>query len=80
MRVPLLEAQIRRARALAYRDPMEMTRALAIWDRIGALPHQGRARAELGLLSGDEAETNAGLTILKKLGDVNYVDRFVERV
>ena len=80
VRVPLLEAQIRRARALAFRDPMEMTRALAIWDRIGALPHQGRARAELGLLNGDEAETNAGLTILKKLGDVNYVDRFVERV
>jgi tetratricopeptide (TPR) repeat protein len=74
--VPLLEAQIRRARALAYRDPGEMTRALAIWDRVGAVPHQGRARAELGLLTGDQAETSAGLAILKKLGDMNYVDRF----
>jgi class 3 adenylate cyclase/tetratricopeptide (TPR) repeat protein len=78
--VPLLEAQLRRARALAYRDPEELTAALAIWDRIGAVPHQGRGRAERGLLTGDEAETDAGLAILKKLGDLNYVDRFVGRV
>ena len=57
-----------------------MTRALATWDRIGAVPHPGRARAELGLITGDQAETAAGLAILRKLGDVNYVDRFVERV
>jgi hypothetical protein len=57
-----------------------MTRALAIWDQIGAVPHQGRARAELGLLTGDQEETNAGLAILKKLGDVNYVDRFITRI
>jgi tetratricopeptide (TPR) repeat protein len=78
--VPLLVAQVMRARALAYRDPSEMTRALAIWDRIGAVPYQGRARAELGLLTGDEVETNAGLAILKKLGDLNYVDRFSARI
>jgi class 3 adenylate cyclase/tetratricopeptide (TPR) repeat protein len=78
--VPLLEAQLRRARALAYRDPAEMTRALAIWDRAGAVPHQGRAHAERGLLTGDQAETDAGLAILKKLGDLNYLDRFVGRV
>jgi len=79
-RVPLLEAQIRRARALAYRDPSEMARAIAIWDGIGAVPNQGRARAELGLLTGDQVETNAGLEILKKLGDVNYLDRFTARI
>jgi len=78
--VPLLEAEIRRARALAYHDPSEMTRALATWDRIGAVPHQGRARAEFGLLSGNHAETSAGLEILKKLGDVSYVDRFAARI
>ena len=78
--VLLLEAQIRRARALAYRDPSEMTRALAIWDRIGAVPHQGRARAELGLITGDHVETAAGLAILKKLGDVNYLDRFAAQI
>ena len=78
--VPLLVAQVMRARAVAYRDPDEMTRALAIWDRIGAVPHQGRARAELGLLTGDQVETNAGLAILKELGDLNYVDRFTARI
>lgn len=44
------------------------------------MPNLGRARAERGLLTGDQAETDAGLAILKKLGDVNYVDRFAARV
>jgi hypothetical protein len=44
------------------------------------VPHQGRAHAERGLLTGDQAETDAGLAILKKLGDLNYLDRLVERV
>jgi hypothetical protein len=57
-----------------------MNRALEIWDRVGAVPHQGRARAERGLLTGDQAETDAGLAILKKLGDANYVDRFAAQV
>jgi len=74
--VPLLEAQVRRARALAYRDATELAPALATWERVGAIPHVGRARAERGLLTGDQAETDAGLAILKKLGDLNYVDRF----
>ena len=65
--VPLLEAQVRRARALAYRDPNELTAALAIWDRVGAVPHQGRGRAERGLITGDLAETEAGLAILRSL-------------
>jgi class 3 adenylate cyclase/tetratricopeptide (TPR) repeat protein len=78
--VPLLEAQMRRARGLAYRDATELTKALVIWDRIGAVPHQGRARAERGLILGDPSETEAGLDILKTLGDVNYVDRFTARV
>src|SRR5207253_10706427 len=31
----------------------------------------GRAKAERGLINGDAAETDAGLAILKKLGDVD---------
>jgi hypothetical protein len=75
-RVPLVEAQARRARALAYRDASEMSTAIEIWERCGALPQLGRGKAERGLLNGDSAETDAGLAMLKKLGDVNYVDRF----
>jgi tetratricopeptide (TPR) repeat protein len=79
-KIPLLEAQIRRAMGLANRDPAELTAAIAIWEPVGALPNFGRARAERGLYSGDQSETEAGLAILKKLGDVNYVDRFAARV
>jgi class 3 adenylate cyclase/tetratricopeptide (TPR) repeat protein len=76
-KLPLLEAQVRRAIGLAQRDPAEMSAAIATWERVGSLPNLGRARAEQGLLTGDQAETEAGLAILKKLGDVYYVDRFV---
>ena len=44
------------------------------------VPQLGRAMAERGLIDGDAAETDAGLAMLKKLGDVDYVDRFVARV
>jgi hypothetical protein len=79
-KLPLLEAQTRRALGLARGDPAELTAAIDTWERVGALSNLGRARAERGLLTGDQAETEAGLAILKKLGDVNYVDRFAARV
>ena len=79
-KIPLLEAQARRAMGLARRDPAELTAAIAIWDRVGALPNLGRAWAERGLVTGDHKETEAGLAMLKRLGDVNYVDRFADRV
>jgi class 3 adenylate cyclase/tetratricopeptide (TPR) repeat protein len=75
-RVPLLAAQVRRARALGNADPEEMSQAIAIWERVRAVPQLGRARAERGLLLHDANEIDAGLAILKKLGDNNYVDRF----
>jgi class 3 adenylate cyclase len=79
-RVVLVEAQARRARALAHHDVSEMSAAIEIWERVGAVPWLGRGNAERGLLSGDVAETEAGLAMLKKLGDVNYVDHFAARV
>ena len=79
-RVPLVEAQARRARALAHHDVSEMSKAIEIWERIGAVPQLGRGRAERGLLNGDGAEIEAGLAMLKKLGDMFYVDHFVSRV
>ena len=77
---PLLEAQVRRARGLAMRDETELAKAIEIWEPRGALPALGRALAERGLIRGDGAETDAGLAVLKKLGDVNYLDRFAARV
>jgi hypothetical protein len=78
--VPLVEAQAHRARALAHHDVSEMTVAVEMWERMGAVPQLGRGKAERGLLSGDPVETDAGLAMLKKLGDVNYLDRFAARV
>jgi tetratricopeptide (TPR) repeat protein len=79
-RIPLLEAQARRSIGLAHQDASQMTAALEIWERIGAVPSIGRAKAERGWITGDAAETEAGLAILKKLGDVNYVDRFTTKL
>jgi hypothetical protein len=79
-RVPLLEGQVRRARALINADPAEMSLAVEIFERLGAVPQLGRAHAERGLLQQDAAATDTGLAILKKLGDTNYLDRFAARV
>jgi class 3 adenylate cyclase len=78
--VPLLEAQVRRAIGLAQKDVGDLSAAIATWERVGALPNLGRAKAERGLITGDSAETDAGLAMLKKLGDVHYVDRFATHV
>jgi class 3 adenylate cyclase len=75
-RQPLLAAQLQRALGLANRDPTRFSAALETWERCGAVPNIGRARAERGLVSGDPAETDAGLAILRKLGDSYYLDRF----
>ncbi len=79
-KLPLLEAQARRAIGLGNRDPSELSAAIAIWERVGSPPNLGRARSERGLLTRDRADTDAGLAILKKLGDLNYVDRFATRI
>ncbi|HUY73710.1 MAG TPA: adenylate/guanylate cyclase domain-containing protein [Candidatus Dormibacteraeota bacterium] len=79
-RLPTLEGEVRRTIGLARGDPAELDLSAVIWQRIGALPNLGRARAERGALRGDPSETEAGLAILKKVGDVNYLDRFSARV
>src|SRR3989454_5332215 len=78
--VPSLQAQIQRARRLAYRDASELSLASETRERVGVVPPLGRGKGERGLRNGEAAETDAGLAILKKLGDVDYVDRFVARV
>ena len=74
-RVPLLEAQIRRAIGLTKHDISQMSAAIVMWERMGALPNLARAHAEHGLLTGDRRETDAALGQLTKLGDTRYVDR-----
>jgi hypothetical protein len=78
-RLPLLQAQVRRSNGLAGKVPGEMSAAIAIWEKAGSLPNLGRCLAERGMLTGNAAETDSGLAILKKVGDVNYIDRFSVR-
>ncbi|MGZ5997527.1 MAG: hypothetical protein ACXWN0_17885, partial [Isosphaeraceae bacterium] len=78
--LPLLEAQVRRSNGLAGKDPGEVSAAIAFWEKAGSLPNLGRGLAERGMLTGNAAETDSGLAILKKVGDVNYIDRFSARV
>ncbi|MEO8745811.1 MAG: adenylate/guanylate cyclase domain-containing protein [Candidatus Dormiibacterota bacterium] len=73
---PLLEAQVRRAIGLKNRDASQLAAAIAIWERVGALPNLARARAEHGLLTGNQPETDAALGQLMKLGDTRFVDRW----
>ena len=75
-KLPLLEAQVRRAIGLARGEAEQLAAASRIWEGAKALPSLGRARAERGRLTGDQAELEAGLAILRSIGDVNYVDRF----
>ncbi|MFI5282831.1 MAG: ATP-binding protein [Candidatus Dormibacterales bacterium] len=75
-KVPLLEAQVRRNLGITNRDAAQLAAAIRIWEPAGALTNLGRARAEKGALTADQAEVEAGLAILKKIGDGNYTDRF----
>lgn len=77
---PLLQAQVLRAVALARHEPSQLARAVEIWRRVGAVPQLGRGLAEHGVLAGDSRETEDGLSMLKKVGDLDYVDRFSARV
>jgi hypothetical protein len=74
----LLEAQARRALGIALRDAAELTRALGIFEEARAAPYAARVRCERALLTGDQAELEAGMHILEALGDLDQLAR-VER-
>ena len=65
-----------RAIAFASRDPALLRDVLARYDAMHARPMIGRVRCELGRLTGDDRETETGLTILRALGDQLQVAKF----
>jgi class 3 adenylate cyclase len=77
--VPLIEAEARRGLGLARADRVELERAQAIFERIGAVPGAARVRCELGLLTGDEASYAAGAAELERLGDIDQLERYAAR-
>jgi hypothetical protein len=74
-----LEAQVRRGLGLARRDHEMLTRALTLWEEMGALPFAARVRCERALLSGDDADLQKGLAVLERLGVRLQVGRYERR-
>jgi hypothetical protein len=56
-----------------------LTRSLAIFDELGAVPYAARVRCERALLTGDHAELDEGLAVLERLGDRLQVSRYERR-
>ncbi|MDQ6711652.1 MAG: hypothetical protein M3Z28_00460, partial [Candidatus Dormibacteraeota bacterium] len=74
-----LEAQARRGLGVVGRDPDMLTRSLALWEEMGALPYAARVRCERALLTGNHAELEKGLAVLERLGDRLQVGRYERR-
>jgi class 3 adenylate cyclase len=72
----LIEAQAERALGVLGRDAAPLQRAITVFDRAGAAPYAARARCERALLTRDDAEMEAGLAVLGRLGDVQQLGRF----
>lgn len=65
-RLPLLEAQARRAAG-------QFERAIEIWDACGALPYAARARIELARSKGEPLNP-ADISVQRKLQDLEYLE------
>ena len=75
-RYAILEGEARRALGAVRRDPAELTAAVEILDRCGAVPYAARARAERALITGDEADLDAAVAVLETVGDAEQIERF----
>jgi hypothetical protein len=65
-----------RAIAVTRGDPELLRQVLAEAQAMHALPLEGRVRCELGRMTGDDDETEAGLGILRGLGDQLQIAKF----
>ncbi len=62
--------------AIARRDPEQLRAVLATYERMRARPLIARVRGDLGRMTGSEADTAAGLKILRELGDEVQLQRY----
>jgi class 3 adenylate cyclase len=65
-----IEAEARRARALAAGDPEELQRAVALLEGTNAHPRIARAQADLARMVGDQSAFQEAARKLEQLGDV----------
>ena len=75
-RIRHVEVALDRAIALTRGDPDLVRRVLADAEAMHARPLIGRLRCELGRMTGDDAEIEAGLQILRELGDQLQIAKF----
>ncbi|HLZ48358.1 MAG TPA: hypothetical protein VKR80_06880, partial [Candidatus Limnocylindria bacterium] len=74
-RMTYVDAAFARAIAVTKRDPALLREALATYQAMGARPLIARVHCDLGRLTGDERETEAGIAILRELGDELQLER-----
>jgi len=72
----LLMAQLDRARGLAHHNEADLQAALEVSEQAGARPAVARLQVELGRLSSDPGLVETGLIGLRKLGDLDQLDRY----
>jgi triphosphoribosyl-dephospho-CoA synthetase len=75
-----LEAQARRGLGLLGRDRAMLSRSLALWEEMGAMPYAARVRCELALLTGNREDLDRGLAMLERLGDRSQIGRYERQV
>jgi len=69
-------ASLDRAIAVTRADPAKLRQVLREAEAMHARPMIGRLHCELGRLTGDDAETDTGLRILRQLGDQQQIAKF----
>ena len=75
-----LEAQARRGLGLLGRDRAMLSRSLALWEEMGAMPYAARVRCELALLTGNREDLDRGLMMLERLGDRSQIGHYERQV
>jgi hypothetical protein len=74
-RLKYVDAAFARAFAVTERDPVLLGDVLRTYEAMGARPLIARVHCDLGRLTGDDHETEAGLAILRELGDELQLER-----
>ena len=73
-----MDAALDRAIAVTRRDAAGLRRVLETYEAMGARPLIARVHCDLGRLTGDDREMEAGIAILRELGDELSLERVEE--
>ena len=74
-RLRYVDAALERAIAVVKRDAALLGSVLATYEAMGARPLIARVHCDIGRLTGDDRETEAGIAILRELGDELHLEQ-----